>query len=204
MVRSGSCAAPKPGPLLAKCRGMYIKRLLLAVSLIGVLLFSIGCEETPCVNPDEELSVQLGYPGMGEWLPIEEGDDVLVAPGSQGWGLMVEVNIRIAGLSAKQGAYSTASVRIVRLSEAREQLTAPGTRMLAALCQDDGALMSRNRRVEFGEDYMVFEELEGIEEGFDAILSIDVEFHDGTLVSHEVEVHLYRDEAPPPEEPQLG
>ena len=185
-------------------RSMPLKHFLLAVFSFAVLLLSVGCEETSCVNPDEELSVQLGYPGMGEWIPIEGGDDVLVAPGSQGWGLMVEVNIRIAGLSADQGAYSTAAVDIVRLSEAREQLTAPGTRMLAALCQDDDALMSRNRRVEFGEDYMLFEELDGIDEGFDALLSIEVEFHDGTLISQELEVHLYRDELSPPVDPSLG
>ncbi len=196
----GSRGARDPGPLLAKWWGMALKQLLWAVSFIIVLLCSAGCEETSCINPDEELSVQLGYPGMGEWIPIEEGDDVLVSPGSQGWGLMVEVNIRIAGLSADEGAYSTAAVHIVRLSEAREQLTAPGTRMLAALCQDDDALMSRNRRVEFGEDYMLFEELEGIDEGFDALLSIEVEFHDGTLFSQEVEVHLFRDELSPPED----
>ena len=204
ITRFGSRGAREPGPLLAKWRGMVLKQSLVAVSCVIALLSLVGCEETSCVNPDEGLSVQRGYPGMGDWIPIEEGDDVLVAPGSQGWGLMVEVNIRIAGLSADQGAYSTASVDIVRLSEAREQLTAPGTRMLAALCQDDGALMSRNRRVEFGEDYMLFDELDGIDEGFDALLSIEVEFHDGTLISQEVEVHLFRDELSPTEALPLG
>lgn len=173
---------------------MTLKKPALVVLSIFLMSLCVACDGDLCERPEEELSVQLGYPGMGDWSPIEEGDEILVSPGSQGWGLMVEVNIRIAGLAADQGAYSTASVHLVRVSEASEQLTAPGTRMLAALCQEDGALMSRNRRVEFGEDYMLFEELDGIDEGFDALLRSEVEFQDGTQIAQELEVHLYREE----------
>ena len=189
-----SLVARDSGLLLAKLRGMTLKQPVLAVLLILIMSVCVACDGELCESPNEDLSVQLGYAGMGEWTPIEQGDEILVSPGSQGWGLMVEVNIRIAGLAADLGAYSTASVHLVRMSESSELLTAPGTRMLAALCQEDGALMSRNRRVEFGEDYMLFEELEGIDDGFDALLRIEVEFQDGTQIEQQLEVHLYRDE----------
>ena len=173
---------------------MTLKQPVVVVLSLFLMSLCVACDGELCESPNEGLSVQLGYPGMGEWTPIEEDDEILVSPGSQGWGLMVEVNIRIAGLAADLGAYSTASVHLLRVSEASEQLTAPGTRMLAALCQDDGALMSRNRRVEFGEDYMLFEELDGIDEGVDALLRIEVEFQDGTQIEQQLQVHLYRDE----------
>ncbi len=170
-----------------------LPKVLLASFLAGLLVVCSACQQPGCSDSDVPLTVELGYPGMEGWQPIEDEDQVLVSPGSQGWGLMVEVNIRIAGLSADSGAYSTADVQIIRSSEDQEPLTAPGTRVLAALCQEDGTLLSRNRRVEFSEDHMVFDELEGIDEGFDAVLKITVEFHDGTTVRQELDVHLYRE-----------
>jgi hypothetical protein len=171
-------------------------RLLLAPAFVLLLLATAACEQDACPGSEGDRAVALGYPGMGDWLAIADGDDVLVAPGSQGWGLMVEVNIRIDGLSNETGSYSTAEVHITRRDDEQDQLTAPGTRVLAALCQDDDSLLSRNRRVEFSDEHMTFDELPGIDDGFDAILEIRVEFADGTRVSQELDVHLYRD---PPE-----
>jgi len=166
---------------------------LLFVLLLLLSCAGAACEPEGCVDSDSPLVVELGLPGMDEWLAIEDGDEVLVAPGSQGWGLMVEVNIRIFGLSSSSGSYSTAEVHILRAGDEQEQLTAPGTRVLAALCQEDGSLLSRNRRVEFSEDHMTFDELEGIDEGFDGVLEIRVEFDDGSIASQELQVHLYRE-----------
>jgi len=172
-------------------------RLLLAFLFVAMLVPTTACEQDSCPGSGADPAVQLGYPGMGDWQAIADGDDILVSPGSQGWGLMVEVNIRIDGLSNESGSYSTAEVHITRRQDEQDQLTAPGTRVLAALCQDDDSLLSRNRRVEFSDEHMTFDELPGIEAGFDAVLETRIEFDDGTGVSQSLDVHLYRD---PPEQ----
>ncbi|MBJ93761.1 MAG: hypothetical protein CMP23_04715 [Rickettsiales bacterium] len=171
---------------------MHIQSFVVAVVVVLLSGVLAACEPTTCGDLEEDLSVALGHASMEGWEAIEAGSEVLVAPGSQGWGLMIEVNIRLTGLAADVGAYSTADVQIFRGTEEAAQLTAPGTRMLAALCQDDGALLSRNRRVEFSDDYTDFTMLEGIDLGIDALLAIDVELQDGRSVAQELQVNLIR------------
>ena len=154
-------------------------------------LFLSACEVPgDCEAAADEPSIEVGYAEIGDWTGIETGDPVLVEPGSQGSGLMVQVNLRLVGLPADLGAFSDVSVQ---LFQGDQQLTADGSRTLSAVCTEDGTLLSRNRRIEFDDRFSTLGDLDKIDEGFEAELLIEATLQDGTFLESQVPVFLHAD-----------
>ncbi|HCP47965.1 MAG TPA: hypothetical protein DIU15_18135 [Deltaproteobacteria bacterium] len=163
-------------------------KTLLATSLALLLAtLTMGCDTTDCADAVGEPAIEVGFSSVDEWQPVSAGDAIFVEAGNQGSGLMVLLNLRLVGVDAAVGAYSTLDVQLVRDGEA---LTVEGGRTMAAVCQDDGALVARNRRVEFTDLYYTLDDLDGIYDGFEGELQVTAELIDGTQLQTVVPVVL--------------
>ncbi len=157
--------------------------------LVLSTLVAAACEPAAnCSGEGFDPGVGVGFAGMEGWEPIQTNDLVLVEPGSQGYGLMVLINVRYQGIAISDGAHSQADVQIVL--DTGETITEDGSMRLASLCQDDGALVSRNRRIELLGNYASLEDLEGLDTGINAHIVIDSVMPGGETFEQDLPVIL--------------
>jgi len=163
-------------------------KTLLATALVLLLsTLVVGCDPTGCEPAAGDPAIEVGYASVDGWEAVSSGDPIVVEPGNQGSGLMVLLNLRLVGVDAALGAYSNLNVQLLRDGEA---LTVEGGRTMAAVCQDDGALVARHRRVEFTDLYYTLDDLQDIYEGIDCEIQVTAELVDGTELQAVVPVVL--------------